>query len=126
MARPRKNTPAGKLATERWRQTMEKKYGGVTEKMREIGRIGGKNGCGPDYMGGFAADRERARIAGAKGGHISRRNGKYTRIMDENKQAIEIVLKSRKTLKDFADEIGVPYKSLLHYARTRFGETKDV
>lgn len=122
MARPKKNTPAGKLATERWRQTMEKKYGGVTAKMQQIGRIGGLNGKGPDYKGGFAADRERARIAGAKGGHISRRNGKYTRIMDENKQAIEIVLNSQKTLKDFADEIGVPYKSLLWYAKTRFGE----
>lgn len=126
MSRPRKNTPEGKIASEKWRQTMIEKYGSVTEKMRETGRIGGQNGKGPDYMGGFAANRERARIAGAKGGRISRRNGKYTRIMDENKQAIEIVLKSRKTLKDFADEIGVPYKSLLHYARTRFGETKDV
>lgn len=36
---------------------------------REIGRIGGKNG----RTGGFAADRELARLAGAKGGRISRR-----------------------------------------------------
>ena len=119
MARPRKNTPAGKIATERWRQTMEKKYGGVTKKMREIGRIGGKNGCGPDYMGGFAADRERARIAGAKGGHISRRNGKYTRIMDENQEAIKVLLNSNKTLKEFAAELGVPYHSLTWYIKTR-------
>ena len=126
MARPKKNTPEGELATKRWRETMEKKYGGVTEKMREIGKIGGQNGKGPDYMGGFAADKERAKIAGAKGGRISRRKGKYTHIMDENKQAIEIVLNKQKTLKDFADEIGVPYKSLLWYIKTRFGEKKDV
>ena len=119
MSRPHKNTPAGKLATERWRQTMEKKYGGVTAKMQQIGRIGGLNGKGPDYKGGFAADRERARIAGAKGGHISRRNGKYTRIMDENQEAIKVLLNSNKTLKEFAAELGVPYHSLTWYIKTR-------
>ena len=36
---------------------------------REIGRIGGHNG----NTGGFAANPELARIAGAKGGRISRR-----------------------------------------------------
>jgi hypothetical protein len=37
---------------------------------RKIGRIGGRNG----HTGGFAANRELARIAGAKGGRISRRS----------------------------------------------------
>lgn len=36
---------------------------------KNIGAIGGKNG----HTGGFAADRELARIAGARGGRISRR-----------------------------------------------------
>lgn len=36
---------------------------------REIGAIGGKNG----HTGGFYANRELARTAGAKGGRISRR-----------------------------------------------------
>lgn len=36
---------------------------------RRIGAIGGRNG----NTGGFAADRELARRAGAKGGRISRR-----------------------------------------------------
>jgi general stress protein YciG len=35
----------------------------------EIGRQGGRNG----HTGGFAANRELARIAGAKGGRVSRR-----------------------------------------------------
>lgn len=35
----------------------------------EIGRKGGKNG----HTGGFAANPELARVAGAKGGRISRR-----------------------------------------------------
>lgn len=119
MARPKKNTPAGKIATERWRKTMEEKYGGVTAKMQQIGRIGGLNGKGPNYKGGFAADRDRARIAGAKGGRISRRNGKYTRIMDENQEAIKVLLNSNKTLKEFAAELGVPYHSLTWYVKTR-------
>lgn len=48
----------------------------LTNKLRQgddfyarIGRKGGKNG----NSGGFAANRELARIAGAKGGSISRR-----------------------------------------------------
>lgn len=36
---------------------------------REIGRIGGRNG----HTGGFAANPELAKIAGQKGGKISRR-----------------------------------------------------
>ena len=38
---------------------------------KRIGAKGGRNG----HTGGFAANRELARIAGAKGGRISRRNG---------------------------------------------------
>lgn len=115
MARPKKTTEAGKIATERWRQTMIKKYGSVTEKMRETGRIGGQNGKGPDYTGGFAGDRERAKIAGAKGGTISRRTSKYHSIFEENKAKIEETLKNSYTMKDLAQELGVPYTSLLHY-----------
>lgn len=36
---------------------------------RNIGRIGGRNG----HTGGFASNPELAKIAGAKGGRISRR-----------------------------------------------------
>lgn len=36
---------------------------------REIGRMGGSNG----HTGGFAANPELAKIAGAKGGRISKR-----------------------------------------------------
>lgn len=39
---------------------------------RDIGRIGGQNG----HTGGFAANPELARTAGAKGGRISRRTKK--------------------------------------------------
>lgn len=48
-------------------QTNIKKYG--KDFYRRIGAIGGKKG----RTGGFFANRELARIAGAKGGKISRR-----------------------------------------------------
>lgn len=84
MARPKAGTKEGDAASERWRQTMINKYGvdGVHKKMQEIGSKGGTNGKGPGYKGGFASDevgedgltgRERAKLAGAKGGAISRR-----------------------------------------------------
>ena len=40
-----------------------------------IGARGGRNGRGPNYKGGFAANRELAKIAGAIGGRKSRRTG---------------------------------------------------
>lgn len=48
-------------------QTNRKKHG--PDFYKEIGRLGDKNG----RTGGFAANPELARLAGAKGGRISRR-----------------------------------------------------
>lgn len=48
-------------------ETNKKKYG--KDFYARIGAAGGKKGT----TGGFAANRELARIAGAKGGRISRR-----------------------------------------------------
>ena len=50
--------------------TNKAKYG--SEFYAKIGAAGGKNG----HTGGFAANRELARIAGARGGRISRRTKK--------------------------------------------------
>jgi uncharacterized protein len=50
--------------------TNKKKYG--ADFYARIGAIGGKKG----HTGGFWANRELARIAGAKGGRISRRTKK--------------------------------------------------
>ena len=47
--------------------TNKRKYG--NDWYSRIGKIGGKNG----HTGGFAANPELARTAGAKGGRISRR-----------------------------------------------------
>ena len=35
MSRPKANTPEGKEATRQWRETMTRKYGSISEKMRE-------------------------------------------------------------------------------------------
>jgi hypothetical protein len=63
---------AGKPNT-KWRETMLKKFNGnetdLKEYMMSIGSKGGKNST----TGGFYANRELARIAGRKGGKISRR-----------------------------------------------------
>ena len=53
------------------------KAGGM--KAAQIGRKGGQNG----HTGGFAANPELARIAGAKGGRISRR-GKTKAVIMQN------------------------------------------
>ena len=122
MSRPRKNTKEGKRASEKWRKTMIEKYGSITNKMKEVGRIGGKNGKGPDYRGGFASDHEKARIAGALGGQKSRRTGKYTKKLDENKEVIKQTMESRTTLKELAEILEVPYSSLIHYTKTHLNK----
>lgn len=53
------------------RETNYKKYG--RDFYKRIGAIGGSNAVKPK---GFAVNRELARIAGAKGGRVSKRNGK--------------------------------------------------
>lgn len=53
-------------------QKNKERYG--DDFYRIIGSKGGQNG----HTGGFAANPELARIAGAKGGRISRRTGKTT------------------------------------------------
>ena len=51
-------------------ETNKKKYG--DDFYARIGQKGGRNG----HLGGFAANPELAKIAGAKGGKISRRSKK--------------------------------------------------
>lgn len=59
-----------KLGGQRAAATNKQKHG--EDFYKRIGAIGGKNGS----TGGFAANPELARIAGAKGGKISRRTKK--------------------------------------------------
>ena len=81
--RLKRGTPSGDRAAEKWHATMLDRLGSeeaIREHYREIGRKGGKAG----HTGGFASfvvgsdgmtGWQRARIAGARGGKRSRRNG---------------------------------------------------
>lgn len=61
--------PGNKIGGMKAAKTNKKKYG--KDFFRMIGSKGGQNG----HTGGFAARPELAKIAGAKGGRISRRTG---------------------------------------------------
>ena len=84
MARPKKGTPEGDLATIRWHETMNKKYGSpeeVSARMIEYGRRGGKvespnKGFGTDIPCGcdvFDYTHCLRQCAGYVGGQTSRR-----------------------------------------------------
>ena len=121
MSRPKKGAKGCEEANRKWRETMLKRYGGeqgLREKMQSIGKIGGKNGFGPGYTGGFAANPERARIVGAKGGSISKRKSKYINIFEYNHDEIIGAVNGARTLTGLARELRVPYSALLHYANT--------
>lgn len=79
MSRPKLNTPEGKRAAQKWRETMEKKHGDLNKFFAAIGAEGGAKGAGPDYYGGFRANRELAKRVGKKGGMISRRTKSYNK-----------------------------------------------
>ena len=64
----------------------------------KIGRKGGQNG----HTGGFAANPELARIAGAKGGKISKRGpAKHPHVTDEEM----IIVRKREELRRLRAEI---------------------
>lgn len=84
MVRQRKGTPEGDLASKRFLETIKKKYGSkeaMHKHFVEMGRIGGRL----SRNGGFASKKvgkdgltgkERASLAGQKGGAMSKRRGK--------------------------------------------------
>ena len=85
-----KGTKAG---GQRTKETNLRKHG--SDFYKRIGASGGRAGRGEDYKGGFACDkkgpdgltgRQRASIAGSKGGKISRRGP--AKIKNEKKKSI--------------------------------------
>lgn len=70
MPRPKKGTEGHEPAVDKWRQTMDRKYGDYSEFMRKIGSKGGKV---RSPLKGFGGNHELAREAGSKGGRLSRR-----------------------------------------------------
>lgn len=87
MARPKKGTKAGDIASQKWHDTMTQKYGSYTDFMRKAGRLGGLKSTG----GGFATKTNcncnlidgphtAPQCAGKKGGTISKRGKSYENI----------------------------------------------
>lgn len=107
MSRPKKGTEKGDIATEKWRATMEEKYGGpekLHEKMREMGRKGGSKGAADGAVKGFAAMiPEKRRAAGAKGGKISRRGPAGAKSV-----AKPVVKATKKATKNVEDDFVAP------------------
>ena len=62
-----------KLGAAKAAKTNKKLHG--EDFYKRIGAKGGRNGKGPDYKGGFAANPEFARECGRRGGLKSRRTG---------------------------------------------------
>lgn len=77
----------------------------------DIGKRGGMNG----HTGGFAANPELARIAGAKGGSISRRTSPSQPILDANRVKIFKLLAKGESLTAISRIIGVNYHTLAKY-----------
>ena len=80
-----------------------------------IGKKGGTNG----HTGGFAANPELARKAGAKGGKISRRgrSNKTQKLIDANYTKISLMVMDNYSVKDIAKETGIPMHSLYKFIR---------
>lgn len=130
MARPKSGTEAGRIATEKWRKTMLAKYGNkeaMSKEFQRIGSIGGQNG----HTGGFYANPERARLAGSKGGRISKRGaGSITKTkIEPNVDKIEKLYYNGKSIPQISKELGIPYSSLLKWAKMElvgYGAKDDI
>lgn len=130
MARPKAGTEAGDIATKRWRETMLKRYGSeeaISKEFQRIGSIGGRH----SFTGGFYNNSARARLAGAKGGRISRRGaGSVTKTkIEPNVDKIEDLYYSGKSIPQIAKELDIPYGTLLKWAKTElvgYGARDDI
>lgn len=78
MARPKKGTKGAEEATQKWRKTMQQKYGGAAGVHNMMRLIGSKGGQKKQVRKGFAMNPALASMAGAKGGRISKRTGRTT------------------------------------------------
>lgn len=75
----------------------------------EIGAKGGRNG----HTGGFASNRELARLAGAKGGRMSKRGKKIK--LDEAIDDIEEMFKNGESIANIAKRYGVSRQTMRRY-----------
>ncbi len=122
MGRMKKGEPGHEAATDRWRESMIKKFGSeeaLHKHMQGMGRKGGMNGG----HGGFAANPALAKIAGRKGGKVHAGRGKdsdynYEAIWAEHGAEIIAKYESRThSAQQLADEYGISPSSLRYRIR---------
>lgn len=82
-------------------------------------RIGAKGGSRSTPTGGFGADHERARIAGAKGGSISRRDEAKT-WYEKNKHEIEYMRQDGFTIREIGSVLGCSQQKI-YYVLNKYG-----
>lgn len=128
MVRPAIDTPEGKKASKKFRETMLKKYGGeegIREFHSKIGRLGGMNGRGPNYKGGFASDRERAMEAGRKGGLVSRRDKEFEEVWNKIEKDVIKMYNSGNSIADISRTFKIPYYKI-KYRLDKMEAGKDI
>lgn len=80
-----------------------------------IGAKGGRNG----HTGGFAANRELAKIAGRKGGRTSKRD--EAKIWwDKNEDKIEYMLEKGMSSREISRVLGITMQRF-YYAKSKYG-----
>lgn len=77
MSRPKKGTKGAEEAVLRWRETMQREYGGAAGVHDMMSIIGAKGGRVTGVKKGFAANTALAREMGKTAGRISKRGFKY-------------------------------------------------
>lgn len=86
---------------------------------KNIGRKGGQNG----HTGGFASNPALARVAGARGGRMSKRSSNTMKKCDECKEQIKVMYEDDLlSYEQMAKVIGVSHRSLAYYIRTRIAK----
>lgn len=90
--------------------TNKRKYG--SDWYKKIGAIGGRNG----NTGGFAANPALARLAGAKGGRLSKRGPNITDKERKTKLAKKMLARGA-TYEEMSKELGVSYGTIRRYLR---------
>lgn len=86
-------------------------------------RIGQKGGAN-SHEGGFASNRELARIAGRKGGSMSRRGKAYAPLFAEKRKQILELWYKNTPYTEIARQIGLPYSATRAWVRKNV-EGKD-
>lgn len=95
--------------------TNKRKYG--DDFYKRNGRKGGHNG----HTGGFYADHELARLAGAKGGRISRR-GERKCWYEQNKVTLAKLINLGYSNSEIASKLGISIQTLYYTIKTYGGE----